>query len=186
MVGPVNNATMDFVGQHWGYEPSPGIVAPFLRSVPIVTVRPSIVAPATPPNGESFDYIVNFIQFTQDGVSGTEWVEFPYLPRDQPTFTYGGWADVGDPIHFTSNEIQLSPTLIPLDDLNFADDPLAGGTMGPAFNSVALPADVVPEPAPGALAVVVGAIALGWRMRARPTATASSPSSVSPEAQIRS
>jgi hypothetical protein len=148
LVGPLDNTPMRFVGQHWGYEPTavPGDL-PFLRSVPIVSVIPSVVAPATPPAGSSFDYIVDFLQFTEDGIAGTEWAEFPYLPGEQPTFTYGGWADPFDPIHFTNVEIQLSKTMIPLDDLNFADDPLSGGTLGPAFASEALPADVVPEPA---------------------------------------
>jgi hypothetical protein len=92
-------------------------------------------------------------------------VEFPYLAGQEPTFTYGGWADQADAIHFTSNEIQISSTLIPLDDLNFADDPLAGGTLGSSFTSEALPADVVPEPSQMMLLGlgVVGVLAR-WRV----------------------
>jgi hypothetical protein len=142
LTGPIDNTPMRFVGQHWGYEPVAS--GPFFRAVPIVSIIPSVVAPATPPT--PLNYIVDFIQFTEDGISGTEWAEFPYLPGNQPTFTYGGWADPLDPIHFTNSQIQLSPTLIPLDDLNFADDPLSGGSSGPAFEAAAIPADVVPEP----------------------------------------
>jgi hypothetical protein len=144
LTGPIDNTPMRFVGQHWGYEPV--AAGPFFRAVPIVSIIPSVVAPATPPAATSFNYIVDFIQFTEDGISGTEWAEFPYVPGNQPTFTYGGWADPLDPIHFTNSQIQLSPTLILLDDLNFADDPLSGGSSGPAFEAAAIPADVVPEP----------------------------------------
>jgi hypothetical protein len=165
LVGPLDNSTMDFVGQHWGDEPA--AATPFLRMVPIVSVIPSIAAPATPPQAESFDYIINFIQFTEDGVSGFEWAEFPYLPGEQPTFRYGGWADPFDPIHFTANDIQLSPAQIPLDDLNFADDPLTGGTAGPAFTSEALPADIVPEPVSCAVLAIGGVLGLTVRVRTK-------------------
>jgi hypothetical protein len=130
-----------------------------------VSIIPSIVAPPSPPAGEQFQYIVNFIQFTENGINGTEWAEFPYLPGEQPTFTYGGWADPVDRIHFTSNEIQLSPTEIPLDDLNFADDPLGGGVAGPAFTTQALPADIVPEPNALGLLAVATTLVLGRRLR---------------------
>jgi hypothetical protein len=162
LVGPVNNTPLNIIGQHWGYEAT---LAPFLRGVPVVSVRPSIVAPATPPPGEQFQYIVNFIQFTQNGISGTEWAEFPYLPGEQPTFTYGGWADFVDRIHFTANEIQLSPTEIPLDDLNFADDPLGGTSASPAFTIEALPEDIVPEPDAAGLLISGAILILGWRLR---------------------
>jgi hypothetical protein len=162
LVGPVSNAPLNIIGQHWGYEPT---FQPFLRGVPVVSVIPSIIAPPTPPAGEQFQYIINFIQFTQNGISGTEWAEFPYLPGQQPTFTYGGWADAVGRIHFTSNDIQLSPTEIPLDDLNFADDPLGGGTAGPSFTSEALPADIVPEPSAEGLLIIAAITILGCRLR---------------------
>jgi hypothetical protein len=167
LVGPVDNATMNFVGQHWGYEPV--AAAPFLRAVPIVDIIPSIQAPASPPQGESFQYIVDFVQFTQDGIAGTEWAEFPYVPGQQPTFSYGGWADPTpfDHIHFTDSAIQLSPTEIPLDELNFANDPLGGSTAGPAFTQEALPADIVPEPATAGLLLIASAAALASRRRRR-------------------
>ena len=168
LVGPVDNTTMNFVGQFWGYEPV--AAASFLRMTPMVSVIPTIATPASPPQGESFDYIVNFIQFTEDGISGSEWAEFPYVPGQQPTFHYGGWADKVDPIHFTANYIQLSPTQIPLDDLNFADDPLTGGPVGPAFISEGLPADIVPEPTTGALLLMACAVALVRRVRSKSAA----------------
>jgi hypothetical protein len=164
LVGPVDNTPLNLVGQHWGYEPVGQFAPnPFLRSVPVVSVTPSVVAPATPPPGQSFHYIVDYLQFTENGISGTEWVEFPYLTGQQPTFTYGGWADGQDPIHFTDVEMQLTDTLIPLDSLNFADDPLAGGGAGPAFVAAATPADVVPEPS-GLMLLLIGVATLRrWR-----------------------
>jgi hypothetical protein len=162
LTGPPNNAVMHFIEQHWGgsYQvavPGGSRNGRYLRGEPIVNVTPSIVAPATPPAGQSFNYIVNYLQFTEDGITGTEWVEFPYLPGKQPTFSYGGWADLLDPIHFTANYIQLSDTQIPIDSLNFADDPLTGGISGSAFTQLANPPDVVPEPA-GVLGIFVVAI----------------------------
>ena len=162
LTGPIDNTPMRFVGQHWGYEPV--AAGPFFRAVPIVSIIPSVVAPATSPT--TLNYIVDFIQFTEDGISGTEWAEFPYVPGDQPTFTYGGWADPLDPIHFTNSQIQLSPKLIPLDDLNFADDPLSGGSSGSAFEAAAIPADVVPEPSTFVLSAL-GVLGLLGRQRAR-------------------
>jgi hypothetical protein len=167
--GPTDNTPMQFVGQHWGAEPAavePD--GPFLRMIPIVSVTPNPAPPAAPPNGQSFQFIVDFIQFTQDGISGTEWAEFPYLPGQQPTFTYSGWADPADPIHFTDTEIQLSSTLIPLDDLNFADDPLAGSTAGPAFSAQTDADDIVvavPEPASIGLIAAAGMSLLSRRPR---------------------
>jgi hypothetical protein len=148
LVGPVDNTPLQIIGQHWGgtYMDFQDDHYNYLRGVPVVSITPHPAPPASPPAGNSFDYIVDFVQFTQDGISGSEWVEFPYAPGNQPFFTYGGWADPSDSIHFTNNQIQLSPTLIPLDDLNFADDPPTGGIDGSSFSSVALPADVVPEP----------------------------------------
>jgi hypothetical protein len=144
VTGPIDNSVMHIVGQHWnGATALAGPV--YMRSEPVVSVTPNPAPPATPPPGVSFKYIVDFIQFTENGASGTEWVEFPYLPGQQPTFTYGGWADVLDPIHFTNHEVQLSDTQIPLDDLNYLNDPpSASGPTG--FTAEALPADVVPEP----------------------------------------
>ena len=156
LVGPTDNSPLQLLAQHWiGTYTLMSEHYNYLRGVPIVSVIPNPAPPASPPAGTSFDYIVDFIQFTQDGISGSEWAEFPYVLGSQPIFTYGGWADPLDPIHFTNNEIQLSDTLIPLDDLNFADDPLSGGTSGPAFTQAALPADIVPEPAAWTLLILL-------------------------------
>jgi hypothetical protein len=148
LVGPADNTPLQLVAQHWaGTYTSPVFGnANYLRGVPVVSITPHPAPPASPPDGTSFDYIVDFVQFTQDGISGSEWVEFPYVPGSQPFFTFSGWADPYDSIHFTNNQIQLSPTLIPLDDLNFADDPPTSGINGSSFTPAALPADVVPEP----------------------------------------
>jgi hypothetical protein len=170
VVGPTDNTPLRFYGQHWnGSYTNSGTLQlnNYLHSVPLVTILPNPAPPAAPPQGTSFDYIVDFVQFTQDGISGSEWAEFPYLPGQQPTFNYGGWADWFDPIHFTNHEIQLSSTEIPLDDLNFADDPPTGLTSMPAFSEAALPADVVPEPAAGFLAVI-GVTGIIARRRRKP------------------
>ncbi len=168
LTGPPNNAVMHFIEQHWGgsYQvavPGGSRNGRYLRGEPIVNVTPSIVAAAAPPAGQSFNYIVNYLQFTEDGITGTEWVEFPYLPGKQPTFSYGGWADLLDPIHFTANYIQLSDTQIPLNDLNFADDPLGGGTGTPVFAELANPPDVVPEPA--GMGILCAGLALALRRK---------------------
>jgi hypothetical protein len=159
VTGPIDNSVMHIIGQHWnGATALAGPV--FLRSEPVVSVTPNPAPPATPPSGVSFKYIVDFIQFTENGASGAEWVEFPYVPGQQPTFTYGGWADALDPIHFTNHEIQLSDTQIPLDNLNYLDDS-PSVTSGPTgFTAEALPADVVPEPA--ALAKLGAGLFLFW------------------------
>jgi PEP-CTERM motif-containing protein len=161
LVGPTDNTPLHILAQHWvgSYTDFISEHYNYLRGVPVVSIIPNPAPPAAPPNGISFDYIVDFVQFTEDGISGSEWAEFPYVPGNQPTFTYGGWADPLDPIHFTNHEIQLSDTLIPLDDLNFADDPLSGGINGPAFIPAALPADIVPEPASFML-LVLGTLGL--------------------------
>jgi len=161
LVGPTDNAPLRILAQHWGgsYTDFLGGKDNYLRGVPVVSIIPNPAPPAAAPIGTSFDYIVDFVQFTQNGIDGSEWAEFPYVPGNQSTFTYGGWADPLDPIHFTNHEIQLSDTLIPLDDLNFADDPLSGGINGPAFIPAALPADIVPEPASFML-LVLGTLGL--------------------------
>jgi hypothetical protein len=172
LTGPTDNSVMQFLGQHWGgTHPLDFNLVGYSRSVPIVTVIPNPAPPATPPPGQSFDYIVDFIQFTQFGLTDrtairdTEWVEFPYLPGEQPTFTYGGYASFATPIHFITSEIQLSGTQIPLDDLNFADDPPTMTTGPTGFVSEALPADIVPEPC--AILLGVGSLSLLFRRRAR-------------------
>jgi hypothetical protein len=169
LTGPADNTALQFIGQHWGAEPE-GVTpdGPFLRMLPIVSITPNPAPPAAPPQGESFQYIVDFIQFTQDGISGTEWAEFPYLPGRQPTFTYSGWADAADAIHFTDTAIQLSSTEIPLDDLNFADDPLNGSTGSPVFSTQSNAADIVvavPEPASLGLIAAAGTSLLMRRRR---------------------
>jgi hypothetical protein len=173
IVGPTDNSPMELDGQHWignyHFPPLSGISETYLRSVPVVTVIPHPAPPANPPAGQSFQYIVDYISFTQDGISGTEWAEFPYLTGDQPAFTYGGWADPADPIHFTDTEIQLSNGLIPLDDLNFANDPLGGSVSSglEAFAPQANPADItvaIPEPASVGI-LATGAITLLARRR---------------------
>jgi hypothetical protein len=148
LVGPISNAPLQILAQHWvgTYTDFLDGHDNYLRGVPVVSITPNPAPPPTPPSGTSFSYIIDFVQFTQDGISGSEWAEFPYVPGDQPTFTFGGWADPLDAIHFTNHEIQLSPTLIPLDDLNFADDPPSSGIDGSEFAPAAIPADVVPEP----------------------------------------
>jgi hypothetical protein len=146
--GPIDNSVMHIIGQHWTASAVGPFASslPYLRGEPLVSVTPHPAPPATPPAGTSFKYIVDFLQFTQNGINGTEWVEFPYVPGQQPTFTYDGWADSIDRIHFTNVETQLSDTLIPLDDLNYLNDPPTK-TSGPgAFVAQDLPADVVPEP----------------------------------------
>jgi hypothetical protein len=172
VVGPTDNTPMQILAQHWqgsDPDPAPGETDNYLSGVPVVSITPVPAPPAEPPAGESFDYIIDFVQFTQDGISGSEWAEFPYVPGEQPTFHYGGWADPVDFIYFTNNEIQLSTTEIPLDDLNFADDsPLPGGvTVGPAFTTTALSADVVPEPVSSGLLVIGLAGLASIRRRAR-------------------
>jgi hypothetical protein len=131
-----------------------------------VSIIPSYVTPASASN---LNYIVDFVQFTQDGISGSEWAEFPYPAGSAaPTFSYGGWADDADSIHFTSAAIQLSPTQIPLDDLNFADDPLGGNSALdlPSYSVTNTPADVVPEPVGGTLAAL-GFLGLCGRRKRR-------------------
>ncbi len=166
LVGPIDNTPMQILAQHWvgTYTDFLSDHDNYLRGIPVVSITPHPAPPATPPNGTSFSYIIDFVQFTQDGISGSEWAEFPYVPGEQPTFTYGGWADLLDAIHFTEHEIQLSPTLIPIDDLNFADDPPASGFGASAFASAAIPADVVPEPS-GFIVLALGALGLLARQR---------------------
>jgi hypothetical protein len=184
LTGPVNNSVMNILAQHWqgsyvvgatdgtispdfvigGGLPRIGQTGAYLRGVPVVSLTPHPAPPSAPPTGTSFKYIVDFIQFTQNGMSGSEWVEFPYLPGQQPTFTYGGWADAVNFIHFTNTEVQLSDTQIPIDDLNFACDPLGGGLTTPAFAVVENAADVVPEPL-GAGLVFMGMGLLLLRLR---------------------
>jgi hypothetical protein len=161
LVGPTDNTPLQILAQHWvgTYTDFLSDHDNYLRGIPVVSITPNPAPPATATN---FSYIVDFIQFTQDGISGSEWAEFPYVPGNQPTFTYGGWADPADAIHFTNHEIQLSPTLIPLDDLNFADDPPASGINDSEFAPATIPADVVPEPSSFMLLafVVMGILSL--------------------------
>jgi hypothetical protein len=177
LTGPTDNGVMNFLGQHWGGNyfatPVSSTALGYLRSVPIVSVTPHPAPPSMTLGPEAFDYIVDFIKFTQNGITGSEWVEFPYLPGQQPTFTYSGWADAADAIHFTENFVQISPTMIPLDDLNYADDPppildpLPGAPTLPAFATVDNPDDiVVAAPEPGVMAIMLGAaMAIGRRRK---------------------
>jgi hypothetical protein len=161
LAGPLDNSTLDILAQHWSGNYDTQIAGPtalgYLRGIPVVSVIPHPAPPAAAPSGTSFQYIVDFLQFTQDGVSGSEWVEFPYVPGQQPSFTYGGWADTLDPIRFTNSEIQLSDTRIPLDDLNYADDAPTRLSGINDFQAQVTPDDVVPEPGAGALMFIIGA-----------------------------
>jgi hypothetical protein len=134
----------------WGVPPS--IVR--LGSLPAVTPDP--------------DYETIFLEYTQDGVVGGSWTEFPIFGTTPVPFTAtSGSADAADPIHFTLAGYMITPTQIPLDDLNLVDEP-PPGSAGSHFTPMAVPADIPPTPDHSCTLALLGIgtlslLACGWR-----------------------
>ncbi|MGA2581775.1 MAG: hypothetical protein ABSG31_00745 [Tepidisphaeraceae bacterium] len=174
IVGPTNGTPIPIKNQEWlgGQLPPPplGFVLGESQTVPVVNVTPNPAPPASPPMGSSFKYITTFVQFSQDGTTGGEWVEFPFLTGQQPTLMFSGQADPADPITFSNAGFQISNTLIPLDDLNISNDP-PPGYEGSTFTSMSLPVSITPEPASLSLLALCSVI-LAARRRKRNPATA--------------
>jgi hypothetical protein len=165
-------------GPHFGIQPSasdqngPMLTAVSedwnsLPSLPIINVTNPPLAP-----GKTVKYDIFFTQVTSGGNTTGGWYEVPYtgsLPQIQfsnPTATSETLSDVG---------YQLSPTLIPLDNLNFGTDPPPGFpgstfTPTPQFDGTSISAggSLTITPEPSMLLPLVGCIALlGYAARRR-------------------
>jgi hypothetical protein len=118
--------------------------------------------------GTNFKYALFFADATSNGQTVGQWFETPYTTTQAPKFS---------PQVFTQGNVtlsnvgfQLSPTLIPLDNLNFANDP-PPGTSGspftslPSLNGTTLTS--MPEPSSALLAVgLTGLLLRRWRRHA--------------------
>ncbi|MGH9604716.1 MAG: hypothetical protein ACRD3N_03340 [Terracidiphilus sp.] len=149
-----SGATLTALSQGWGSTSTTST-----SSCPAVGVKVYGPLPATPTK-----YEVLYLQYTQDTVPGGEWFEIPYtITSGLPSVSYTtGFASPSDPIDFTNAGYWLSPTQIPLDDLNFGDMTPGSSAFGDSWNQLTNPAPLtmpVPEGGSGWMYLLLGGAA---------------------------
>jgi hypothetical protein len=133
----------------------------------------NVIAPPVPP-GSNVKYAMYFANFTSGGNTVGEWFEVPYVGSSPPPVRF---AETGSSNVTLSNVgFQLSPTLIPLENLNFGDYPPPGapGASGNQFTPLpsldginVSPGSTTPEPSSSVSlgAALFGLLALSRRRR---------------------
>ena len=134
-------------------------------------VPPSIVPLGGPAPAKPDPYYETiFLEYSQDNVVGGSWTEFPIVGTNFVKFTTtSGFADPADPIHFTLAGYMITPTQIPLDDLNLVDEP-PPGFAGSDFTPMADPPDITSLPDHSSTLALLGIgtvslLACDWRRR---------------------
>lgn len=147
---------------HFGLDPSSSngsgpkltVVSQYWSNGTTQTQLPSITANAPALGAGPVKYEIFFANITQGGQTVGQWFEIPYTtpspPPLAPTVNTGG--------HVTLSNVgfQLSPTQIPLDNLNFDDVP-PPGQPGSKFTSLPQydgPMNGVPEPSTWAMVLL--------------------------------
>lgn len=167
---------------HFGLDPSASdgggpkltVVSQYYSNGAAKTNTPSVSFNSPALGSGAVKYEIFFADVTQGGQSGGEWFEIPYTgstaPSLAPTVYTGGTVDLSNVGY------QLSPTLIPLDDLNFQDYP-PPGSPGSGFSSLPQYDGAMisaPEPSVWAM-MLLGLFGVGAILRRRRQAFAAPP-----------
>ena len=88
------------------------------------TPLPTVSAKNPGTLGPTVKYITFFAQVKSNGTTIDQWFEVPYTAGTSPSLTLTNYTS--SPETLSNVGFMLSPTLIPLDNLNFGDDPPPG------------------------------------------------------------
>jgi hypothetical protein len=107
------------------------------------TQMPTLTASGLGTVGSNVKYVTLFADITSGGQTVGQWFEIPYTPGTPPQLTLTNYTTGSETL--SNVGFQLSQTLIPLDNLNFNDDPPPGSpgssfTPLPSFDGQSLPA----------------------------------------------
>jgi PEP-CTERM motif len=107
------------------------------------TQMPTLTASGLGTVGLNVKYVTLFADITSGGQTVGQWFEIPYTPGTSPQLTLTNYTTGSETL--SNIGFQLSSTLIPLDNLNFNDDPPPGSpgssfTPLPAFDGQSLSA----------------------------------------------
>jgi PEP-CTERM motif len=146
-----------------GSGPSLQLVKKYWTFSATKTPLPVVSMNGPPLDTGAIKYEVLFVNVTQSGVTGGDWFEVPYTGSTPPMLTPTNYS--GAPETISNAGFTLSPTLIPLDSLNFNDYPPTGQsdspfTAAPDLDGV-LNSPPVPEPSTWAL-MLAGFASLGY------------------------
>jgi hypothetical protein len=135
---------------------------------------PALTVGINPPSsGVATQYVISFAQVTAGGQTTTSWFEVPYVGPNLPQISFQNDSNV--PLTLSDVGFQLSNTMIPLDNLNFNDEPPSSFTPVPDLpnNTPQDPTTIgassydivnLPEPS-GVVLLALGALGLiGCRM----------------------
>jgi hypothetical protein len=94
------------------------------------TQLPTVSAKNPGTLGPTVNYITFFAQVTSNGTTADQWFEVPYTAGTSPKLTLTNYTGSNETL--SNVGFMLSPTLIPLDNLNFGNDP-PPGALGSTF-----------------------------------------------------
>ena len=90
----------------------------------MTTQLPTLTGSVPGTLGSNVKYVSIFANVTSNGQTVGEWFELPYTSGTAPQFTVTNFTGSNETL--SNVGFQLSPTLIPLDNLNFGTDPPPG------------------------------------------------------------
>jgi hypothetical protein len=93
------------------------------------TSLPAVTVSSPPTSPGSVKYITLFAQVTSNGQNVDQWFEVPYAAGTSPKLTLTNYTGSSETL--SNVGFQLSPTLIPLDNLNYNDYPPPGSPNSP-------------------------------------------------------
>lgn len=88
------------------------------------TSLPAVTASSPPTSPGTLKYAIFFANVTSGGQTTGQWFEIPYTTTSPPSLTLTNYTGSSETL--SNVGYQLSPTLIPLDNLNFGNDPPPG------------------------------------------------------------
>jgi hypothetical protein len=138
------------------------------------TMLPSLSVHAPGVSGPNVKYITFFADVTANGQTVGQWFELPYTGSTIPTFQFTNYTSGAETL--SNVGFQLSPTLIPLDNLNWPSDPppgQSGSMFTPApqddqsLGPLASENIATPEPSTMVLLTSMLPVLLGWSLAVR-------------------
>jgi len=107
-----------------GGGPAFNLISQAWSNGPSTTQLPTVSAKIPGTLGPTVKYVTFFANVTSGGNTVGEWFEIPYTAGTAPSLTLTNFTNNNETL--SNVGFQLSPTLIPLDNLNFGDDPPPG------------------------------------------------------------